>query len=88
MEMFIRFNEIQRYIAENGTLPPVAGSLDDIPDGVEYVPMTGGIYRLRGRTGDITVDYISTESPEQLLGNAQAIVSGLGGPSDGVGAAK
>ena len=88
MEMFIRSLEIQRYVAANGTLPPVAGGLDDIPDGVEYAPLGNGVYRLRGRTGDITVDYISTESTEQLLGNAQAIVSGLGGPSNGVGAAK
>ncbi len=80
MEMFIQFNNIQRYMAENGRLPSNLGEVGDSPVALQYVPLGGNVFRLSGQSGDITVDFNSTDSVEDLLGDAMAIVSG-GSPS-------
>ncbi len=81
MEMFIQYGKIQAYVAEHGRLPDDLGDLDEANDGVVYTPLALNVFRLSGRTGDIEVDFTSTDPPEELLGNAQAIVSGLASPA-------
>ena len=76
MEMFIQFNNIQRYLAENGRLPTDLGEVGDSPVAVTYVPMGGNVFQLSGQSGDIMVDFNSTDPVEDLLGDAIAIVSG------------
>ncbi len=76
IEMFMQFNNIQRYLAENGRLPNDLREVGDGPDQVRYTPQSGNTFRLTGQVGDITVDFVSTEPVESLLGNAIAIVSG------------
>ena len=85
MEMFLQFNNIQRYVAENGRLPNDLGDVGDSPVALQYVPLTGNVFRLSGQTGDIRVDFNSSEPVENLLGDAIAIVSG-GSPSTPGGA--
>ena len=76
MEMFIQFNDIQRFAAENGRIPNDRRELGDYADGVQYVPMAGNAFRLIGTVGDITVDFTSSEPLEDLLADAKQIVSG------------
>ncbi len=76
MEMYIQFNNIQRYLSEHGRLPNDLQEVGDSPDGVEYVPLAGSVFRLSGQTGDITVDFMSTEPLANLIADATAIVSG------------
>ncbi len=76
MEMFMQFINIQRYAAENGHLPGNLEEVGDGPDEVLYTLETGSTFRLTGKVGEITVDFTSTESVEDLLGDAIAIVSG------------
>ncbi len=76
MEMFVQFNNIQRYRSEHGSLP---GDLQEVGDGpaeVGYLRLSSDTFRLRGETGDIMVEYVSTEPVEALLANAMAVVSG------------
>lgn len=77
MEMFITNVKIRRFVTENGRLPNDLADLGDVPDAVQYLPLALNVYRLSGQTGDITVEYTSTEPVEDLLGDAQAIVSGM-----------
>ena len=76
MDMFIKFNKIQRYFSENGRLPSDLNEVGESPDGVYCLPMTGGAFKLSGKGGDITVDYTSTQPVAYLLADAKQIVSG------------
>lgn len=76
MEMFIRFNNIQRYVTENGRLPSNLEEMRDATDGVVFMPLEGNVFKLIGTVGDITVDFTSTEPPEDLIADAKQIVSG------------
>ena len=73
--MFIQFNDIQRFAAENGRIPNDRRELGEDADGVEYVPLAGNAFRLIGKAGDITVDFTSSEPVEDLLADAKRIVS-------------
>lgn len=75
MDMFIKFNKIQRYFSENGRLPSDLNEVGERPDGVRYVPLTGGAFKLSGKGGEITVDYTSTQPVAYLLADAIQIVS-------------
>ena len=84
IEMFQQVLNIQRYVTENGRLPSDLGEVGDGPVQVQYSLQAGNTFRLTGQVGDITVDFTSNESVEQLLGNAIAIVSGReSSPSEG-----
>jgi len=84
IEMFMQFNNIQRYLAENGRLPSDLREVGDGSDEVLYTPQAGNTFRLTGQVGDIRVDFTSNEPVEDLLGNAIAIVSGrVSSPSQG-----
>ena len=76
MEMLVQVNNIQRYLAENGRLPSDLGEVGDSPVEVRYEPLGGDVFRLSGQTGDVTVDFTSTEPLEDLIADAMAIVSG------------
>ena len=76
IEMFMQFNNIQRFVSENGRLPIDLREVGDGSDEVLYTPQTGNTFRLTGQVGDIRVDFTSNEPVEDLLGNAIAIVSG------------
>jgi hypothetical protein len=86
MEMFIQLTNIQRYISETGALPNGLDDLGNGPDGVQYRRLADGVFQLSGKTGDIQVDYTSTEPEEALLGDARAIVSGVSSTPGGAGA--
>ncbi len=88
MEMFIQVGKIQAYLEENGSIPGALGDLDEATGGLVYTPLGQNVFRLSGRSGDIEVDFTSTESIEELLGNAQAIVSGLAPPTPAGGPAR
>ncbi len=62
MEMFILAGDIEQYQAENGHLPKDLQEVGDSPDGVGYAALTGSVFRLRGQTADITVEFTSTQS--------------------------
>ena len=84
IEIFMQSNNLQRYLAENGRLPNHLRAVGDGPDQGRYTPQTGNTFRLTGQVGDITVDFVSSERVESLLGNAIAIVSGkVSSPSQG-----
>ena len=76
MEMAILVNNILQYQSKHGRLPNDLQQVGDGPDGVAYTPLTGSVFRLSGQTGDITVEFTSTEPVEHLLADARAIVSG------------
>ena len=76
MEMFIQLNSIIRYRAEHGNLPSGLDDLGDRPEGVQYTQLADDIFQLTGRTGDVTVDYTSTEPVEDLVADAMGVVSG------------
>ena len=86
MEMFIQFNNILRYRSEHGNLPDGLDDLGDRPDGVQYTRLADGVFQLSGRTGDVIVDYTSTEPVADLLADATAIVSGIASIPPGAGA--
>ena len=86
MEMFIQLTKIQRYMLENGSLPARLDDVGERSDGVQYRRLGDDVFQLSGQTGDITVDYTSTEPEEQLLGDARAIVSGVSSTPGGAGA--
>ena len=77
MEMFIQLNNIIRYRSEHGNLPSGLDDVGDRPDGVQYTRLADGVFQLSGRTGDVTVDYTSTEPVEDLLADAMGLVSGI-----------
>ena len=84
IEMFMQFNNIQRFVSENGRLPNDLREVGDGSDEVFYTPQAGNTFRLTGQVGDIRVDFTSNEPVEDLLGNAIAIVSGrVSSPSQG-----
>jgi hypothetical protein len=83
MEMFMQVLNIQRYVSENGRLPSNLGEVGDGPEQVQYTLQEGNTFRLTGQVGDITVDFTSNESVEELLGNAIAVVSGRGSSPSG-----
>ena len=84
IEMFMQFNNIQRFVSENGRLPNDLREVGDGSDEVLYTPQAGNTFRLTGQVGDIRVDFTSNEPVEDLLGNAIAIVSGRApSPSQG-----
>ena len=86
MEMYLTHTKIQRFLAENGRLPNGLADVGDISDAVRYVPLALNVYRLSGQTGDIVVEFTSTEPEEDLLGDARAIVSGMAPSNPEVGA--
>jgi hypothetical protein len=80
MEMWIQFNAIQRYVTDNGRLP---GNLEELgvrPDGVQYRRLPDGVFQLSGKSGDVSVDYTSTEPVDELVADAMAIVTGTSTP--------
>jgi hypothetical protein len=83
MEMFMQVLNIQRYVSENGRLPSDLGEVGDGPEQVQYTLQEGNTFRLTGQVGDITVNFTSDESVEELLGNAIAVVSGRGSSPSG-----
>ena len=84
IEMFMQFNNIQRFVSENGRLPADLGEVGDGAVEVLYIPQAGNTFRLTGQVGDITVEFTSTEPVEDLLGNAIAVVSRrVSSPSQG-----
>ncbi len=85
MEMAVLVNNILKYQSEHGQLPNDLQEVGDSPDGMAYVALTGSVFRLSGQTGDITVEFTSTEPVEQFLADARAIVSGRA-PSTSEGA--
>jgi hypothetical protein len=85
MEMFIQFNNILRYRSEHGNLPDGLDDLGDRPEGVQYTQVSGDVFQLSGRTGDVIVDYTSTEPVEDLLADARAIVTGMSSTPGGAG---
>ena len=86
MEMFIQLTKIQRYMLENGRLPTGLDDVGERSNGVQYRRLGDDVFQLSGSTGDITVDYTSTEPQEELLGEARAIVSGVRSTPPGAGA--
>ncbi len=86
MEMFIQLTKIQRYMLENGRLPAGLDDVGERSNGVQYRRLGDDVFQLSGSTGDITVDYTSTEPQAELLGEARAIVSGVRSTPPGAGA--
>ena len=85
MEMFIQLNNIIRYRSEHGNLPSGLDDLGDRPEGVQYTQIADDVFQLSGRTGDVIVDYTSTEPVEDLLADARAIVTGMSSTPGGAG---
>ena len=85
MEMFIQLTKIQRYMLENGSLPTGLDDVGERSDGVQYRRLGDDVFQLSGKTGDITVDYTSTEPEDELLGDARTIVSGVTSTPAGAG---
>ena len=78
MVMYLLVDNIQQYKSEHGRLPDDLQDVGDSPDAVRYVALTRDVFRLRGQTGDVTVEFTSTEPLDHLLDDAtMAIVSGL-----------
>lgn len=74
MAMYLQIQRIEVFREENGRLPR---SLDEVGrrlPGVRYEQITGDVYRLRGRTDDLRLTYVSAQSSHEFLGNAYRIV--------------
>ncbi len=75
MEMFVQFTNVHRYLSEFGRLPTDLQEVGDSPEGVEYERLSGDIFQLSGETGNLRIEYRSTEPVESLLADAMAVVS-------------
>ena len=86
MNMLVQFNQIQQFLSEYGRLPETLDEVGGRPDGVEYTRLSDGVFQLSGKSGDVTVDYTSTEPLAELAADAMAIVSGVSSTPPGAGA--
>lgn len=78
MNMLIQVNQIQQFRSDYGRLPENLDELGDRPDGVQYTRLSDGTFQLRGKSGDVTVDWESTESVDELVDvESLAIVRGV-----------
>lgn len=76
MGMYMLRNDIQSYVSEHGRLPTDLRDVGDGPESIGYMRLSGNVFQLSGRAGDITVEYTSTEPVEDLLANSIAVISG------------
>ena len=76
IEMYLHLAQIQKFMKDNGRLPTsLQETQEGILAGVEYIPMPDSTFRLRGIVGGVTIDYISTQPVEELLQDAQQVVT-------------
>ena len=76
IEMSIQLARIQRFMRDNGRLPnSLQETEEEILAGVEYIPMADSTFRLRGVAGGVTIDYVSTQPMDELLQDAQRVVT-------------
>ena len=61
VEMYMQFNKIQQYVAQNGRLPNDLGEVGSSPVALQYVPLGGNSFRLSGQSGNVTVDFNSAD---------------------------
>ena len=86
MNMLVQLNQIQQFLSEYGRLPETLDEVGERPDGVQYTRLSDGVFQLSGKSGDVTVDYTSTEPLAELAADAMAIVSGVSSTPSGAGA--
>ena len=86
MNMLVQLNQIQQFLSEYGRLPETLDEVGGSPDGVEYTRLSDGVFKLSGKSGDVTVGYTSTEPLAELAADAMAIVSGVSSTPPGAGA--
>jgi len=86
MNMLIQRNNVLRYVSEHGMLPSNLDQLGDREDGVQYTRLGNGVFQLSGKSGDVVVDYKSTDPAGDLEANAYAVVSGTSSTPGGAGA--
>ena len=80
MNMFVQFNNIQQFLTDNGRLPEDLDEVGERPDGVQYTRLADGVFQLSGKSGNVTVDYTSSEPVDDLVADAMAIVTGMSTP--------
>ncbi len=86
MNMLVQVNQIQQFVSEYGRLPENLDQVGERPDGVQYTRLSDDVYQLTGKSGDVSVDYTSTESVDELVADAMTIVSGTSATPGGAGA--
>lgn len=74
MAIYLQIQRIEVFREENGRLPLSLDEAGNRLPGVRYEQITGDVYRLRGRTDDLRITYISAQSPHEFLGDAYRIV--------------
>jgi len=78
MNMLIQVTQIQQFRSDYGRLPVNLDELGDRPDGVQYTRLSDGTFQLSGKSGDVIVDWESTESVDELVdAESLAIVRGV-----------
>ena len=78
IEMYLQLARIQKFVKDNGRLPISLRETEEdvnVLAGVEYVPLADATFRLRGRVGGVTIDYVSTEPVTELLKDAKDVVT-------------
>jgi len=86
MNMLVQLNQIQQFLSEYGRLPETLDEVGERPDGVQYTRLSDDVFQLSGKSGDVSVDYTSTEPLAELAADAMAIVSGVSSTPPGAGA--
>ena len=74
MGMYLQAQRIEVFREANGRLPLSLDEAGERLPGVEYEQITGEVYRLRGRTADRRVTYVSAQPAQEFLANAHRIV--------------
>ena len=85
MQMTIHRARIVVFQSQYGRLP---NNLDEVGEAgvvVEYTRLPDDVFRLTGTTGEISVNWNSTQPFEELVGDADSIVSGISSTPEGAG---
>ena len=85
MQMTIHRARIVGYQSQYGRLPDNLDDVGETSDVVEYTRVADDVFRLIGTSGEISVDWNSTQPFEELVGDADAIVSGISSTPGGAG---
>lgn len=73
--MFLQAQRIETFRAENGHLPRSLEEAGPPLPGVEYTPLAGQTYYLRGEGGQAYLGYFSSEPIDTFLGDSEDLLS-------------